>query len=409
MSHRETGHSYTLDSVLHPVTRDDFLRDYWTRNFLHIPGQADKLSDLFPWPELNRALEEIRFEPRRLVLVRAGKHLERSDYLDGARVNAAKLNAELSRGATMIFNQCEEVFPPLRDFCIHLERIFHVKVFTNLYAGWRSDNGFDIHWDPQDNLILQVSGRKHWKVWRPSRMYPLQDDIVDTSDKTRPVDSPIWDDILNTGSVLHIPRGWWHVAYPLNEPCLHLTVTIRNPTGIDLLHWVADSFKASETARMPLPVNAGAAEQRAWLESLKADLTTFWDKTVLDRYTAHLDSEAKPQPVIALPDGADPAQNRIGSTTLLETAIPRPLHFSFEDGTAYCRANGMVWQMSPDHARRLEVFNDYRPHQMSEITPEPDFKLSALIMTMVMSGVLRRSTRGASSASTADHPAIAGG
>jgi ribosomal protein L16 Arg81 hydroxylase len=117
----------------------------------------------------------------------------------------------LTNGATLILNSCEEVSPPLRALCVHLQRLFHVGVIVNLYAGWRHDNGFDVHWDDQDTLILQVSGRKHWKVWEPTRLHPFKEDLVDTSPKTKPETPPIWDAVLDCsvcrgdGGTLRIP------------------------------------------------------------------------------------------------------------------------------------------------------------------------------------------------------------
>jgi ribosomal protein L16 Arg81 hydroxylase len=132
-------------------------------------------------------------------------------------------------------------------------------MFVNLYDGWRCDNGFNVHWDDQDNLILQVAGRKHWKVWNQTRHYPFKEDVVDTS--VPPTGEPAWDGILEAGGLLSIPRGAWHVAYPLDEPSPHLTVTIKNHTGIDLPRWLAEQLKSSEAARMAIPLMAPPEER----------------------------------------------------------------------------------------------------------------------------------------------------
>ena len=192
---------------------------------------------------LNKALEEHRFDEKRLKLVRSGATIEAGRYLSGRIVNSAGLLGELASGATLILNQCEEVHRPLRRLCERMESLFHWTVITNLYAGWKSDNGFSVHWDAQDVLILQLAGRKRWKIWEPTRSFPFKEDVVDTS--TPPSANPVWEGVLEPGGLLSIPRDWWHVAYPLGEPCLHLTVTIKNHNGIDLLHWLADSMKAS--------------------------------------------------------------------------------------------------------------------------------------------------------------------
>ena len=123
-----------LDAILAPMTREEFFRDYWTKDFLHIPGEPSKFTHLFTWEVLSKALEEHRFDEKRLKLVRSGAIIEAGRYLDGRLVSSTGLLSELAAGATLIFNHCEEVHRPLRRFCEHLESLFHHKVITNLYA-----------------------------------------------------------------------------------------------------------------------------------------------------------------------------------------------------------------------------------------------------------------------------------
>ncbi len=377
-----------LKDLLAPVAPEDFFREYWTRRFLHIPGEPDKFSGVYCWDALNAALENHRFDEQRLVLFHAGKRIEAERYLNGRIVNASKLTQELSDGATLIFNNCEESWQPLRELCDHLEGLFHHRVFVNLYAGWRRDNGFNVHWDDQDNLILQVAGRKHWKVWNQTRAYPLKEDVVDTS--VPPTGEPAWDGILEAGALLSIPRGAWHVAYPLDEPSLHLTVTIQNHTGIDLLRWLAERLKSSEAARMAVPLMAAPEERARWLEQIKADLAAAWDDAILDRYLGESDAKAVPRPRISLPAEVDLRRNALKKTTLLELAGPRLLRFSTESGKTFCQAGDFRWPVDDGVAGKLRSFNDRRPHTISDLAPTPDIRLSAVVGAMLMNGVLRR-------------------
>ena len=378
-----------MSRILFPVTEEEFFRDFWTKQFLHIPGPADKFSDLFPWHVLNRALEQHRFEPNRLRMVKGGQRIERTRYMSGDSVNSARLVNELSAGATLVFSQCEEVHPPLRDLCIFLERLFHISVTANLYAGWRADNGFDVHWDSQDVLILQVSGRKHWKVWKPTRLYPFMSDVVDTSAKTKPADPPLWEGVLEPGAMLNIPRGWWHVATPMNESCLHLTVTALNLNGIDFLRWFKEKMKVSETARMDLPLMAEVPGRLLWLQRLKQDLDALWSDKLFDEFLAEMDREAVPRPGISLPAVADPRKHGLMVDTPLELVAPRPLHFTFDAENASLALNGSEWRINSQAAQRLQKFNDFQPHTLEELTPESDFRVITLVMALIRSGFLR--------------------
>ena len=383
-----------LDALLAPMTREVFFREYWTKSFLHIPGEPSKFTHFFTWEVLSKALEEHRFEERRLKLVRSGATIEAGCYLDGQMVNSAGLLSQLAAGATLIFNQCEEVHRPLRDLCEYLESLFHHRVIANLYAGWRSDNGFPVHWDDQDVLILQLAGRKRWEVWEPTRAFPFKKDVVDTS--TPPTANPLWEGVLETGGLLSIPRGWWHVAYPLGEPSLHLTVTVKNYNGIDLLHWLADSMKASEAARKELPLVATPEEQDRWLAEVRKDLLATFDAELMRRFLYDKDSEALPRPVLSLRDDVPARINAltenapVGRNTPLELAMPGPIYMRIENGRASCRARAMKWEVDRDVAERLSKFNDGLPHTLAELATPKDPRVSFAVGFLLSKGVLKR-------------------
>lgn len=378
-----------LAQVLAPMSTGTFFEEYWTKRFVHIPGSADKLADFFSWDVLNRTLEQDRFSASRLVLFKAGQKVEPARYLQQERVNANGLTNELANGATLIFNNCEEVHPPLQDLCVELERMFHVYVHVNLYAGWRKDNGFNVHWDDQDNLILQIAGRKHWKAWEPTRAFPFKNDVVDTSSSTKPDGPPVWEGILEPGGVLNMPRGWWHVAYPMDEPCLHLTVTIKNLHGIGMLRWFAHSMKTSEAARMPLPLVASEKQQRAWLDAVWQDLKAAWGPDVLGGYLAHVDEVATPRPAVKLPHVTS-ASTSVNTDTPLRLARPRPLGFHVDNGSTRLRAHGVDWQMKSHLMPVLQRFNDGQAHTLAELAPGGSAEVALVVKALVMKGVLQR-------------------
>ena len=318
-----------LNDILAPLSPEEFFRDYWTRQFLHIPGPIDKFSRFFPWEVLNKALEEHRFDAKRLVLWRAGRKIEPDRYLNSCWVDSRGLVNELLNGSTLIFNSCEEVYPPLTDLCVFL--------------------------------------------WKPTRPHPLRNDVVNTVQA--PSDEPVWDGTLEAGELLSIPRGWWHVAYPVDEPSLHLTVTMSSPTGIDFLHWLADQMKSSDAARMDVPIMAAAAERASWLEKVRTDWLAAWDKDPISLYLAGLDAKTPSRPRISLPAEAESRRDPFSRTTLLELSDRRPLEFSAQDGRTIGQAGGFRWHMDAGVAEKLRRFNDGHPHSIAELSPVPDFAL----------------------------------
>ena len=135
------------------------------------------------------------------------------------RLNTTALTRELRNGATIVLDAVDELHRPIRRLAESLERVFRVKVQVNAYAGWRTSHGFDLHWDDHDVFVLQVAGRKQWKVYGMTRKYPMARDVEPAVD---PPSEVLWEGLLRSGDLLYIPRGWWHVATPLDEPTLHL-------------------------------------------------------------------------------------------------------------------------------------------------------------------------------------------
>src|SRR5229473_900931 len=94
-----------LDEILSPMDSDEFLKHYFGKSFVHVPGLIGKFSNLVPWNELNRILEEHRLAPPRLRLFQSAKEIPPEKYLSkadryGRRLKAAELTNLLAQGAT---------------------------------------------------------------------------------------------------------------------------------------------------------------------------------------------------------------------------------------------------------------------------------------------------------------------
>ncbi len=69
-----------------------------------------------------------------------------------------RLERFLAGGATLSINKVDELFGEVQALAELVEELFRIQLGVYLYAGWRTDNGFDLHWDRHDTIILQISG-----------------------------------------------------------------------------------------------------------------------------------------------------------------------------------------------------------------------------------------------------------
>ncbi len=394
-----------LAELLRPHSVDEFLAATWSRTHRHIAGAAGKFAHLLPWAQLNAILRQHRLDFPRLRLARDGRSLPAAKYLRHIRsprsqisiprLLPAELTAELCAGATLVLDAVDELHEPLTELAANLERVFHERVQINAYAGWRTSRGFDLHWDDHDVFILQVAGRKDWRVYGMTRPYPLVKDIEPAA---KPQHEPLWAATLNAGDLLYIPRGWWHVALPLDEPTLHLTVGVHNRTGLDLLSWLVERMRASETARQDLPRFAKQAEQSTHLAQLRTELIAAWDDTLLTSFFAEQDAQAQPRPTLDLPGSALPAAPTLADDARVRLLAPRPLDLQVAaDGIVTFNCHNKHWRLAADALLILRHLADGRAYKVAELCAAASNKIAAhtvriFLTELISAGLITRVT-----------------
>lgn len=367
---------HDLPGLLTPFDAGDFLRTCWGQNFLHVPGVPGKFRELLPWPVLNRILEEHRLDPPRMRLTREGRPVPPASYLNYQtnrrrpnvpipRLRAAGFERALRDGATLVLDAVDELHRPVTDVAESLERTFRVKIQVNAYAGWRTSHGFDLHWDDHDVFVLQVAGRKQWKIYGMTRKYPLAVDSEPTDDKPS---TPLWEGMLEDGDLLYIPRGWWHVATPLDEPTLHLTVGVNNPTGAELLAWYANRLRSSEDVRRDLPLFAEPKDQAARMERLRDLMMAEWKPELMQQYLAERDAASRPRARLNLPwSGMPDVLLAEGEPFRVQWSIPRVPRVEHTGSEVHVTALGQRWRFAASAAPMLEKLVTGQPCAASDL------------------------------------------
>ncbi|MFL6350752.1 MAG: cupin domain-containing protein [Bryobacteraceae bacterium] len=341
---------------------DAFLANDYGQKSVYVPGTPGKFSALLPWPVLNDILEQHRLEPPDLRLMRAGKPVPAERYVSFQRkrrtndqrlprLKSAELTRELREGATLVIDHVDELHRPIRRLAESLEHVFRVRIQVNSYSGWRTSHGFDLHWDDHDVFILQVAGRKHWKVYGATRPYPVARDVERAAD---PPSEVLWERVLQDGDLLYIPRGWWHVATPLDEPTLHLTIGVSNPTGLDFLSWFVDRLRTSDIVRQDVPHLHGVTATRAYANRLWEAVVIAWRLELIQEYMAHVDANSAPRPHFALPwsatdDVLPPAPWRVQWTG------KRPVHMEASGDDIVIAMHDRRWKFAASARPLLEL------------------------------------------------------
>ena len=270
---------------------------------MHIRGKRGRFSKLLTWNELNAILEQHRLGPR-LKLYRDGQQISPAQYLTPTefgvpRLDSGGLAISLAKGASLILDEVQELAPRVRDLLASFQAALHTDAYANLYAGWHTERAFNQHWDSQEVVVLQLYGRKRWKVWRPTRQHPLKSDAQTLS--PQPVGAPVWDAILENGDTLYLPRGWWHEVCPLDEPSLRLSVSLTPPNGLDYLGWLASRLSLHPELRASLAWNDETAHS-ALADTITRLLSEAIRETPAADYLRQWEANIRPTPHIRLPE-----------------------------------------------------------------------------------------------------------
>lgn len=316
-------------------------------------GARERFAHLLTWPALNELLSTHRLEPPRLRLVRDGNAVPVDEYCELRTYRRMPpwqapqpnlLAQQLREGAMLVLDAIEEMHPPIRHLAGSLERWLRTGVQVNAYASCTSREGFGVHWDDHDVIVVQIQGAKRWRIYGSTRRVPLYRDVA--FDDTPP-EQPIDGFTLRAGDVLHVPRGWWHAAAAsVGEPSLHLTCGLATHTGVDLLTWLVDELRVHEVVRSDVPRFAADTDQAAWRAELAKLLTEQLDAPdLIDAYTASRDAGYGSHAVFSLPYaalGEIPDDSGVPVRLTCSRAVVR----DGDDATVLLEAAGQRWRLA---------------------------------------------------------------
>lgn len=171
------------------------------------------------------------------------------EYLrDDDRADLPRLFHAFDAGATLVVSQFHEIHPALQRFCRGLEQVFLHGVQANIYLTPPGAQGFRMHYDTHDVLVLQVVGEKRWRVW-PGQPFPLPTRHTPWPGGIEPL-AEAEEFVLQPGDTLYVPRGVLHDAAVQEgeEPSLHVTVGLMDPSFASVLRLAVDLLEQSEPA-----------------------------------------------------------------------------------------------------------------------------------------------------------------
>jgi bifunctional lysine-specific demethylase and histidyl-hydroxylase MINA len=274
ISVQPSAERFTFADLLAPVTPEEFARDVQGKKPLHIPGRSDKFAFAMSWDQLNALLNQTAiWTPRNLNLALDKTVLQPAAYShetigrDGNRVltvDFERVRQLIAQGASLVLNEVETFTPGLKRIAETLGQDPGGKVQCNLYCSWQKHQAFNIHFDTHDVFALQVTGEKVWRIYRRHFKNPVNHPAFKLipgpvhDANAGPVQMEI---VMRPGDLLYIPPGFYHDALAESEATVHLSYSVVQMNGLDIISMLYEQAVMDELFRVPLPradVRAGA-------------------------------------------------------------------------------------------------------------------------------------------------------
>ncbi len=225
---------------------DDFLERYWPGHHLVAHGPLERLGPLGRLPEFSQLDLLLASYPDKVRVALPDKRDEHSSLQVPAE-EAAALHAE---GMALIFNAVERFLPPVQFWLealrIELGLPLKCEPRSIIYVS-PAGSGNSPHFDANANFVVQICGTKRWQiapntdVIHPTDRWAMnQEDLPEELEgyvhsplpTQMPADAQTFE--LVAGSVLFVPRGYWHQTQT-DEETLALNFTFGQPSWADLM------------------------------------------------------------------------------------------------------------------------------------------------------------------------------
>ena len=229
-----------LARCLEPVDAETFLSEHWERLPLVVPrDEPGRFDDLLSEADVERLVCSTAIRYPAFRLVREGNQIDVGSYTRDVSwrppftrtADVTRVLAEWEAGATIVLQALHVNWQPLAVFCRLLEGALGRPAQVNSYSTPRGSQGFTVHHDTHDVLVLQVAGEKRWRLYDPLLELPLKHQRYSTSlGKHGEATDEL---VLRAGDTLYLPRGWLHEAETSDTDSLHLTIGITAHTWVD--------------------------------------------------------------------------------------------------------------------------------------------------------------------------------
>lgn len=277
----------SLADVILPIAVGQFLQAFYEKKRLHIkttdPARGESL---LPWQDIEAMISMRSFND--MQVIQSGMLLPPQLY---TTTDMSDFHDILAQGASVVVRQIQLNIPQIQWLATAIERQLGFTVGVNAYFSFSRGGAFKPHWDKHDVLVVQVHGRKVWRMWDGKFKNPIESS---SQAKCEISDAHSEELELSPGDALYIPRGEPHAASVTAGASVHLTFGLDSLNGVDVLRQLNHAVSQDEFLRADLPPQAAEAQIRAYEAELKARLHRLVDSLDIAEFLEADDANRPP-------------------------------------------------------------------------------------------------------------------
>uniref|UniRef100_A0A8D0G785 Bifunctional lysine-specific demethylase and histidyl-hydroxylase n=1 Tax=Sphenodon punctatus TaxID=8508 RepID=A0A8D0G785_SPHPU len=166
--------------------------------------------------------------------VQFGVNVDVTSYVDGKRETHNPVGRALPavvwdfyrNGCSLRMLNPQTFSSTVWHFLSILQEQFGSMTGANIYLTPAGTQGFAPHYDDIEAFVIQLEGKKHWRVYSPRKEIEVLPQFSSCNFAQEEIGEPILETILEAGDLLYFPRGFIHQGNCLpGAHSLHITVS----------------------------------------------------------------------------------------------------------------------------------------------------------------------------------------
>jgi len=218
--------SKLFECVIHPVKTERFFSELWEKKPLLVKRHTpDYNKGWFTTAEFDKILRQDN--------IQWGVNLDATSFIDDKREThnlSGKAHAPVvwdmyQAGCSMRLLNPQTYSRNVWKVLSVLQEYFGCCVGANVYLTPPGTQGFAPHYDDIEAFIIQLEGKKHWRLYNPRNEEEVLPQTSSTNFSASDVGEPILDVELEAGDMLYFPRGTIHQGNATDQHSLHITMS----------------------------------------------------------------------------------------------------------------------------------------------------------------------------------------